>query len=217
MNFKLFRIFPQIDTRTAFVSHIVKNGSLLDIGSSEGLTLGKLHDFRPDLKLFATDIEGKPENYPDNCTFSRCDIQKDKLPIPDETIDGITCMQLIEHISEFDNLISEVHRLLKTGSRIYFETPHPKSLTMSSPKRKMLGEFTLNFYDDPTHIQPIILGRFAQLLKTNGFKIIKKGIARNWIACLAYPIYLFLPPSRKKYISYTNFIGWSVFLIVEKI
>jgi len=151
MNWTRFRSFLWIDTRFYFISKLPKGGSLLDIGTSNGETLTHFNEARPDLQLFATDIEGKPALYPQNTHFKQGDITTDSLPWNSESIDGITCMHLVEHINSFDLLFSECYRLLKPGASLYIETPHPKTLALSLPYSSQSGKFTYNFWDDLTH------------------------------------------------------------------
>ena len=77
-------------------------------------------------------------------------------------MDAITCMQLAEHLRDLTLLLQEAARLLKPSGRIYFETPHPKTLTLASPRGRAAGTFTLNFFDDPTHVRLVALGALAQ-------------------------------------------------------
>jgi len=61
--------FLWIDTRFRFVGSLPKSAALLDIGSSDGQTLGHFSEARPDLSFYSTDLEGKPEQYPAGTDF----------------------------------------------------------------------------------------------------------------------------------------------------
>ena len=216
MNWRFIRFVPFVDTRAAFASKVPSSGSLLDIGSSNGETLCHMNELRPDLKFHATDIEGAPEQYPYGCEFHRGDIQTSSLPWKSESMDAVTCLQLMEHIDKRENLISEVHRLLVPGGRFLVEIPHPKTVTLDSPPGEWVGTFTLNFYDDISHIQPLSIGRVAYQLRNHGFKIVSSGTSRNWIFAILYPFYCFGPFGRKRFTSYAHFIGWSSYLVAVK-
>ncbi len=145
MNWKHLRHFPWIDDRAKFVNHTPPDGSLLDIGSSSGETLGHFAELRPDLKLFATDLEGYPEKYPASCKFHRGDIQKDRLPWSDGSMDSIIALHLVEHLVSFSFFFAEAARLLKPGGRLFIETPHLKNRHDTKPSRSLGGNIPHEF------------------------------------------------------------------------
>lgn len=206
---------PWLDTRAKFVAGTPRGGALLDLGSSDGETLGHMAQLRPDLRFFAADIMGFPEKYPPGCQFARADFEKEKLPWPDGSINSITCMHLVEHLQSLDALMREVRRLLAPGGRVYFETPHPKSLKLPSSKEKGSVTFTLNFFDDPTHVEVVPVEKLAAAAKREGLQVVEDGISRNLLFAASYPAFAFLPPSRKKYTSYIHWLGWSAYLIAR--
>ncbi len=216
MNWTILRRAPWLDTRARFVAKTPQSGSLLDIGSSDGATLSHFAELRPDLRFFATDLFGAPENYPKGCQFHRGDIQKDKLPWPDGSMDAITCMHLVEHLNDLAFLFEEVRRLLKPGASAYFETPHPRTLTLSSPTGEGVGTFTMNFYDDPTHVRPVPVGIIAREARRVGLVVGRHGISRNLLFAAAWPWYFFQKPSRKKFTSRVNWISWTAYIVVKK-
>jgi SAM-dependent methyltransferase len=216
MNWSSIRSIPWIDTRARFVSQTPQAGTLLDLGSSDGQTLRHMAELRPDLRLFAVDISGAPGAYPAGCQFHRANLETDRLPWADGSMDAITCMHLVEHLHDLDLLLNETARLLKPGGRAYFETPHPKSLTMASPKGAAAGTFTMNFYDDPTHVRPVAIGALAQQVRRAGLSVESSGISRNWLFAAAYPFFFFTPDSPRKFTSRVHWLGWSACLIARK-
>jgi SAM-dependent methyltransferase len=125
-------------------------------------------------------------------------------------------MHLIEHLHDLTWLLREAARLLKPGGRIYFETPHPKSLTLSSPRGRAVGTFTLNFFDDLTHVRPVALGALAQQARGAGLEVVTSGISRSWLLAAAYPLYMFMPASRRKFTARVHWLGWSACLIARR-
>ena len=216
MNWRYLRKVPWIDTRARFVSSIRARGSLLDIGSSDGETLNHFAELRPDLELHATDIAGSPESYPYRCEFHRCDIQHDMLPWATDSMDGITCMHLVEHLDNRENLMAEARRLLKPDGCAYFETPHPRTVTYSSPTGPAAGTFTLNFYDDTTHTCPVPVGALAKLARKAGLRVLRTGVSRNLLFASAWPLFLLFPASRSKFTSKIHWLGWSAYMIAAK-
>ena len=216
MNWTYLRPFPWVDTRARFVAGTPRGGALLDLGSSDGETLGHIAELRPDLRLFAADVHGTPGNYPTGCQFHRADLERDRLPWAAGSMDAITCMQLIEHLRDLALLLQEAVRLLKPGGRIYFETPHPKSLTLSSPRGQAAGTFTLNFFDDPTHVRLVSMGELAQRARGVGLQVAPSGTSRNWAFAAACPLFLFLPACRQKFTARVHWLGWSAYLVARR-
>jgi SAM-dependent methyltransferase len=215
MNWKNFRNFLWIDTRFRFIGKIPQRGALLDIGSSDGVTLNHFYEARPDINFYSTDLEGMPEKYPTKTQFYRADITKDRLPWNENSIDGITCMQLVEHIDKFDNLFAECNRVLKYGADMYIETPHPKTLILSIPIKEQAGDFTYNFLYDLTHKSIVPIGKVAKLAKPHGFEVKKIGTSRNLLFAFSY-FFRFLLSPRKRMITRIHYLGWSSYIILTK-
>lgn len=212
MNWKYLRHCSWLDTRARFVAATPQRGTLLDLGSSDGETLNHFAELRPDLRLCSADKFGHPEKYPAGCDFQRCDFVQDKLPWPDRSVDAITCMHVVEHLDDLPNLLTEIARLLKPGGRVYFETPHPKTVDLPSAK----GKFTLNFYDDPTHIRVVTMTDLAEKLTRTTLQPGATGISRNWIFAAAHPCFSLLPESRKRFTARVHWIGWSAYLVARQ-
>jgi SAM-dependent methyltransferase len=190
--------------------------TLLDLGSSDGETLRHIAELRPDLQLYSTDIDGTPENYPPGCRFHRCDLECERLPWPDASMSAVTCMHLVEHIKSFTHLMKEATRLLRPGGRVYFETPHPKTTGLPSLRGEGSTSFTMNFYDDPTHLKPVPLADLAASARSEGLEIVSSGISRNWLFAASHLWYQFLPPSRRKFTARVHWLGWSSYLIARR-
>jgi SAM-dependent methyltransferase len=216
MNWACLRHVPWVDTRACFVAGAPCQGSLLDLGSSDGETLGHIAELRPDLRLFAADLAGQPERYPKGCQFARVNLECDRLPWPDGSLDVVTCMHLLEHLNNISPLLAETVRLLRPGGRVYFETPHPKTVSLPSPRGTAAGTFTVNFFDDLTHVRPIAVGALAQQARAVGLQVESSGISRNWLFAAAWPMLAFFSPSRKKFTAYVHWLGWSAYLIARR-
>ena len=216
MNWSRWRAIPWIDTRAQFVSHTPTNGSLLDLGSSDGETLCHMAELRPNLTFASVDIAGRPTRTPPNTSFAKANLESDKLPWPDGSFDAITCMHVVEHLQTMTKLWSEMARLLKPGGRVYIETPGPPSVTTPSPPESLRGKITLNFYDDPTHIQPVPVASLVSAAKNVGLAATHAGRSRNWLFAGAYPLLAILPLTRRRYVAKLHWLGWSAYLIAEK-
>lgn len=206
-----------MDTRAAFVARTPREGSLLDLGSSDGETLRHIAELRPDLRIYAVDKAGQPDRYPPGCTFHRADLEQDALPWPDASMDAITCMHVVEHLHRLDRLMDEVSRLLKPGGRVYFETPHPKSLNLPSARTLGLSiPFTIHFYDDPSHIRVVPVCELEVELSRRGLEILGSGVSRNWLFAASHWWFRWGPTTRRRLTAWIHWIGWSAWISARK-
>ena len=217
MNWRLLRFAPWLDTRARFVARIRRGGRLLDLGSSDGGTLRHIAELRPDLALSSADIAGSPQDYPPGTDFKRTDFDAESLPWPDESFDAVTCMHVVEHLQRPQHLIAESARVLRSGGRLYIETPHPRSTELQSARGSGTGQVTLNFYDDPTHVNPVPTTTLQGWLRENVLDPIQSGVSRNLLFSAAFPLYLIAgSTSRHRYVAQIHFTGWSSYVIGEK-
>ena len=66
------------------------------------------------------------------------DIEKGLGFLPDHSVDEIHCRSVLEHIHNFELLLTEMMRVLKKSGRMYIFVPH-----FSNP----------HYYSDPTHLR----------------------------------------------------------------
>ena len=102
------------------------------------------------------------------------DLDSDFIPIADEVLDLVTCLDVIEHVFDPENLIAEVYRVLKKSGVFILTTPnirfidHIRSILIK-------GEFPKTSHDkfsyDGGHIHYFTFKDIRKLLKNNGFKI----------------------------------------------
>ncbi len=113
------------------------NKKILDIGCSSGKALKRFAEFE-NLELYGVDIRDEKV---DGITFKECNIEKDKIPFPDNYFDFVYSKSVLEHVINTDNFISEARRVLKPGGVFIGLTPDWKSC------RDI-------FWDDYTHVKP---------------------------------------------------------------
>ncbi len=217
MNWRYLRPWPWLDTRARFVAGVTRGGTLLDLGCSDGETLHHMAELRPDLRFVAADLVGPPARCPAGCDFQRADFERESLPWPDATMDAVTCMHVVEHLTAVSPLLREIARVSKPGGRVYLETPHPRSLALPRLRTGPASfDFTLNFHDDPTHVRVVTEEALAEGMQAAGLTVTAHGISRNWLFAAAYPVFRWLPPSRKKFTAQVHWVGWSAFVLAQK-
>lgn len=136
----------------------IKFQNVLDLGCNRGFIVKAFRDMEID--AYGCDIsyqaisKSPPEirNY-----LLLVDIAKDKLPFEEGTFDLITMLDVVEHLPQFELLLSELKRVLRSGGLIYISTPS----TITS----------LNC-DDPTHINVHSKKYWIKLLTEHGFDLI---------------------------------------------
>jgi 2-polyprenyl-3-methyl-5-hydroxy-6-metoxy-1,4-benzoquinol methylase len=84
-------------------------------------------------------------------------LEKDKLPLADQTVDVAVSLAVIEHITNPEIYLSEIHRVLKPGGLVYLSTPNWQ---MDSK----------NFFNDPTHVKPYTPAALERTLRMFGFQ-----------------------------------------------
>ena len=79
------------------------------------------------------------------------DIENEKLPFDDNTVEEIRAHHILEHIGEgFLHLMKELYRVCKPGAIIDIAVPHHRHE---------------NYFGDPTHRRPITVEMFKQFSK----------------------------------------------------
>jgi 2-polyprenyl-3-methyl-5-hydroxy-6-metoxy-1,4-benzoquinol methylase len=138
---------------------VSRDGVVVDIGAGSGHALLPLHaaGWR---NLVAVDRD--PANFGE---FERrfgirtvtCDMQAGTIDLPDDSVDAIVCLHVIEHLETPDNLLTEARRLLRSSGQLFLVTPDWRKQFRS-------------FYRDPTHVRPYDKLALARLLRMHGFE-----------------------------------------------
>lgn len=98
---------------------------ILDVGCSSGFVLEDLQQALPRARLIGADylrepLEGLARRMPHvpilQFALRRC-------PLPDACVDGITCLNVLEHIDDHQAALREIGRILKPGGIAHLEVP----------------------------------------------------------------------------------------------
>ncbi len=144
-----------------YLQYIEPGQKILDLGCGRGEWLETLKEFGAcavgvDMNPRCVEIcMGKQLSVVEADMFSYLE------SVGDESLDAITSIQVIEHItpSQLARLISICYRKLRVGGVLLLETQNPA----------VLYTMAYNFYVDPTHIRPVHPIWLEYLIKENGF------------------------------------------------
>ena len=153
-NYLKMRVLKTFENliKTFFNRNIYDLKNSLDLGSADGSFVKVLKE--NGFNALGLDI--KDLNF-----------ENDKFTQKDDTFDLITAISVIEHLSNPNNFLTEVKRVLKKDGFFILVTPNWK--------------FDMkNFYNDPTHIKPYTTTSINFLLESFKFKNIK---IVPWLVC----------------------------------
>lgn len=133
----------------------LKNKKLLEIGCGRG-------DFTNSFKkqgidIIAIDHNEDSKKYLDkNIKFKVCDINYQKIPLKNNSLDAIYSKSVLEHLERPNNFFNEAFRTLKQGGILITYTPDWETQYK-------------HFYDDVTHVKPYTSFSLKQIHLSNLF------------------------------------------------
>jgi len=88
------------------------------------------------------------------------DFESEALPVPDNSVDILFSLAVVEHITDIGHFMSECFRVLKPKGIIYLSTPNFRYCFRS-------------FYNDPTHVRPFTDVSLCKAVEYYGFKSVE--------------------------------------------
>lgn len=157
-------------TRSLLVAAMLPaHGSVYDIGCGDGLFLW--HTQRRGLAIFGSEPETKPRNQ----SSLRLGVQVDESTFANDPVvefDGITCWQVIEHVSDPVDLIRQVRAHLKPNGIFAVST-----VNVESWQSKLFRACWLHL-DPPRHTWCGSMRRLEKLLESEHFVVERRR--SNW-------------------------------------
>jgi len=123
---------------------------ILDIGCGIGDYTKEIYKINQKVIGLDRDVEEAKRN--SSAFFQKHDCNN-PLPFPDNSIDKIVSVNLIEHLHNFEYFLGECRRVLKKGGKIGITTAN-------------LDFFLHAFFYDETHMHEWTLGEFQNLAQT---------------------------------------------------
>ena len=158
------------DYRDAVALSYVVGNRIIDIGCGEGITLEKLVKNHHGKQI--TGIDSEPENIA-ICQKHGLPVQYGtvfNLPFEADSVDCVLFFEVIEHLDESENALTEIFRVLRPGGRLILIFPNDKMFMIT---RLLIGMFKEAFYD-AGHVMQWTPTKIRKMLKSTGFSTTKQ-------------------------------------------
>jgi ubiquinone/menaquinone biosynthesis C-methylase UbiE len=144
-----------------------KDNAILDIGCGEGIMLEKLIKRYPNKNITGLDtmLENVQIGSKYGLPIQLGDIYQ--LDFPENSIDLVILMEVIEHLLDPDTAINEIHRILKPGGKLVTVFPNDAAFIIARI-------FTLKFKEaayDPGHQKQWTHREIRRFLNNHNFDI----------------------------------------------
>ena len=143
--------------------HPEKPGTILDIGTADGLMLRNLKDTFPKTTCVGIEYARDLMACCESKTIHLIQGNALVLPIKDDTFDVVVATAIIEHVSEPIQLIREAFRVLRKNGILIITTPHPFWEGIATYIGHLKKE---------EHHELITLRKLISLFNTAGFEIV---------------------------------------------
>ena len=212
--------FPNMNTAELQAS-LPTNGTVLDVGCF-GFQQMKLSTSirRPDLRHSGVDY-CEPAEIPVGFTFRQADLDKDKIPFPDDHFDLVVASHVMEHLTRPVDFFGECLRVCKPGGRLHLGTPSERSIFLPGFPFGWDKFHSSSFFDDPTHVgRPFSPQSLWRLALYYGCIPIKAEYQVSWTCRLLSPILVPLAIILRKgwLLEYVLWgaVGWASYIVVQK-
>jgi ubiquinone/menaquinone biosynthesis C-methylase UbiE len=159
---------------------------ILEVGCSSGFMLRLIRDHLTDALVMGSDVVHGPleklaENLP-NVPLFRFDLIH--CPLPDNSVDAVVMLNVLEHIENDMAAIQQVYRILKPGGIAVIEVP--------------AGPNLYDVYDKLLrHFRRYTLTGLCELVKKANFKIVEQ----SHLGFLMYPGFWLVKQRNKRFLS----------------
>ncbi len=163
-----------------------KYPTLLEIGCSSGFMLKRISETFPHANIIGSDVIYAPlvkltETLP-HVAMLRFDIKL--CPLPDNSVDAIVMLNVLEHISDDVAALKQIYRILKPGGILILEVP--------------AGPHLYDIYDESLmHFRRYALRGLTKIIKAQKFEILKQ----SHLGFFLYPGFFFTKKKNQKFLS----------------
>ena len=156
---------------------------IFDIGSYDGYISYKLKKIFPNLKITVIDVDKSGLQIAKERGLSTLYSSGLKLPIKDNLVDVVFCLDLLEHVEEDNILMKEISRILKINGKIILTTPMQNGITFPFLSKEKIEIINKGW----GHLRRGYgLERIQKLFENHGLFIEKKSSYFNFFTRLIY-------------------------------
>ncbi|MEO7652287.1 MAG: class I SAM-dependent methyltransferase, partial [Bryobacteraceae bacterium] len=144
-----------------YVPHFAARAPVLDIGCGRGEFLELMRECGLEASGIDLSEESVAQCRSKGLTVERADLFDQLRELPRESLGGIFCGQVVEHLppARLPDLVRLASEKLRRGGVLVIETPNPECLAI----------FATHFYLDPTHTRPVPHPLLAFYMEECGF------------------------------------------------
>jgi len=176
-NGQMSRILRADQNKVISLLNIQPNVHLLDIGCGTGWAVGQAANVVDGKGLFyGVDlspkmIEKAKNNFSGKDNFHFLQANSESIPLNDNFFDVIICTNSFHHYLHPDRSLKEMHRLLKSGGKLYLLDPLADLWFV-----KYID--VIRKWTEPEHVKVYSTMEFQQLFEQAGLKY--SSAAKNW-------------------------------------
>lgn len=193
-----------------FITHSASHEKVLDLGAGHGHDLLIAKNIQPHAQLYA--LESYPpyvqELQSKGIEVFSANIERERLPFEDESLDIIIMNQIMEHVKEVFWILHEVSRVLKVGGSFIVGVPNLASL--HNRLLLLAGQQPTSIKNHSAHVRGYTKNDFNNLINNgfpNGYKLAGFGGSN---------FYPFPPIIAKPLASILPTMAWGIFMHWKK-
>jgi len=138
-------------------------GSILDLGTADGLMLGELKNEFPSARCVGVEKVSELAKVNGNGKIKLIRGDVEKLPLADGSFDVAVATAVVEHLLHPTWMLREAYRVLREGGLFVLTTPCP-----------VIGQLAtrLGFLQDGQHHRTFSMYTLARMLRKYGFQVL---------------------------------------------